>query len=235
MDRRLRTLIGAGLVTLAAPVLTAQTVVGHTPSNSPFRDVTPSQRLTLFGGYFRAQQDEIGATPRSAPIFGLRYGVPVGGPAEFHARLARTSSQRTAFDPTLGSGSRSLGTVNSPLLLGDIGFDLNATGERTWHDLMPFLGLGVGVAHADRGNTRDPYTFGTQFAIQSELGVRILPGDRYSLRLTVGNTLYQNHYPAQYYVTPAGSTSALLGTNTPRSGYRSNWSYTAGLEIPIFR
>lgn len=222
---------------LAAAPVAAQSVVGYPPPESPYRDVQPSQHITLFGGYFHAQQDEIGATPRGGPLFGLRYDIPVSGPAEFFARVERVSSHRTAFDPTLPAGTRSLGDQSVGLFLADLGFALNLTGQKSWHGLIPTIGLGLGVASASQPSTggKDPYKFGTQFAIRTDAGLRIIPGNSYELRLMVGNTLYQNHYPAGYYALPTGVTTPLLGTTTARSGYRTNWSYTAGVAVPLFR
>lgn len=235
----MRKFLLAATLLVAAPVptpLPAQTVIGHRPANSPYQDIRPSQRLTFLGGYYDAQKDEIGATPRGGLLLGVRYSVPVGGPGEFFVRGERVSSHRTLYDPTLPPAARKLGNESMGLYMLDLGFGLNLTGERTWHGIIPVLDLGVGVASAGKpSSNRDPYNFGTQFEIVSDAGVRIVPGGAYELRLTVGNTLYQNHYPAGYYLAPATGTAPLLGTNTARSGYRSNWNYSAGLSLALFR
>lgn len=221
---------------MSAP-LAAQTVVGHVPPASPYRDVRPAQHITILGGYFNTQHDEIGATPRSGALFGIRYDLPVSGPAEFYARGRRVSSHRLAFDPTLPAAARSLGDQSVPLYIVDLGFALNLTGQKSWHHVIPVIGVGLGIASASQPSTggKDPYKFGTQFAITADAGLRIVPGNSYELRLMVGNTLYQNHYPAGYYVAPASASAPLLSAGTPTSGYRSNLSYTAGLAVPIFR
>jgi len=224
----------------AVTPLAAQQVVGHTPSQSPFRDIKPSQQLTFEGGYFQTQKDEIGATPRSGPMFGVRYDIPVGGPARFYVRLDRVSTHRETFDPSQPPATRDLGDVSNPLWLGDLGFALDLTGERTWHGIIPTVDVGLGVATASKTTKRDPYNFGTQFAIRSDLGFRIHPGNGLELRLLAGPTLYQNKYPGAYFVAPTTTTGAsagspLLATGTARSGFRTNWAYTAGLSIPLFR
>ena len=229
----------ATLLSAGTP-LAAQQVVGHVPSQSPFRDIKPSQHITFEGGYFKTQQDEIGATPRSGALFGVRYDIPVGGPARFYVRLDRVSSHREAFDPTKPPATRDLGNVSSALWLGDLGFALDLTGERTWHGIIPTVDLGLGLATSSDRVKRDPYSFGTEFAMRSDLGIRILPGNGVELRLLAGPTLYQNKYPSGYYVAPttgpgANAGPALLGTGTARSGFRTNWAYTAGLALPLFR
>jgi hypothetical protein len=223
------------LAILAATPLAAQQTVGSTPAQSPYHDVKPSQNITLFGGYFDTQSDEIGATPRSGALFGIRYGIPVGGPSEFYARLRRVSSHREAFDPALPAGANSLGDQNVAIYLADVGFDLNLTGRKSWHGIIPLVGFGLGIATANNAAKKDPYDFGTQFAVSADAGIRIVPTNSFALRLTVGNTLYQNHYPAAYFVPAATGAAPLLGAGTSRSAYKSNWNYTAGLTFPIFR
>lgn len=235
-----RVLLALSALVVGTTPLAAQQVVGHVPSQSPFRDIKPSQQITFEGGYFRTQQDEIGATPRSGPMFGVRYDIPVGGPGRFYVRVDRVSAHREAFDPTKPPAYRDLGNVSSPLWLGDLGFALDLTGERTWHGVIPTFGVGLGVATGAHTAKADPYNFGTQFTIRSDFGIRIRPTDGVELRLLAGPTMYQNHYPSGYFVAPTNGTgaaagAALLGSRAPRSGYRTNWAYTAGLALPLFR
>lgn len=233
----LASLAAASLVAkpLVATPLEAQQVVGHLPSQSPFRDIRASQHLTIEGGYLRTQQDEIGATPRSGALLGVRYDVPVSGPAEFYVRVQRVSSHRTAFDPSRPAATRSLGDVSDPLYIADLGFGVDLTGERTWHGVIPLIDVGLGVATAAHAPKADPYSFGTEFAIRGDLGLRIVPGNSVEIRLMAGPVMYQNKYPGAYYTKPATGGSGLLPTSTARSGFRTNWSYTAGLSFPLFR
>jgi hypothetical protein len=229
-------LLALSLASLAAvpSALSAQVVVGHTPETSPYRDINASQRITLFGGYFKARADEIGATPQSGPAFGIRYDLPVAGPADFFVRFQRVNSHREAFDPTLPTATRSLGTQNLSLYVADLGFALNLTGRRTWHGIIPTIGLGLGLVSAPGTTGKDPYNFGTQFAFSGDVGIRFNPSNSYEFRIDASPTFYQNHYPSTYYGAPTGSTP-LLAITTPRSGFRRAISYTAGFSIPIFR
>jgi hypothetical protein len=230
-------LLALSLASLAAApsALSAQVVVGHTPETSPFHDITASQRLTLFGGYFKTQGDEIGATPQSGPTIGLRYDLPVAGPADFFTRVERVSSHREAFDPPLPAETRSLGRQSVAMYVADLGFALNLTGRRTWHGIIPAVSFGLGVVSAPSTTAKDPYDFGTQFAFSADFGIRINPSNSYEFRLNAGPTFYQNHYPAAYYVPPSTTTAALLQPSTSRSGFRHGMNYNAGLSIPLFR
>ena len=233
----LKIILALSLASLAAApaALSAQVVVGHTPETSPFHDITASQRLTLFGGYFKTQTDEIGATPQSGPSIGLRYDLPVAGPADFFVRFERVSSHREAFDPTLPAATRSLGRQSVAMYVADLGFAMNLTGRRTWHGIIPALNFGLGVVSAPGTTARDPYDFGTQFSFSTDFGIRINPSNSYEFRLNAGPTFYQNHYPAAYYVPLSATSPALLQASTARSGFRHAMNYNAGLSVPLFR
>jgi hypothetical protein len=219
---------------VAPAMLSSQVVVGHTPESSPYRDITASQRLTIFGGYFKAPTDNFAASPQSGPAFGIRYDLPIAGPADFFARVERVNSYRQAYDPTLPATTRALGRQNLSLYDADLGFAINLTGRRTWHGIVPVIDLGAGVVSAPGTTAKDPYNFGTQFAFSADFGIRVDPTNSWELRLNAGPTFYQNHYPAAYFVTPTGSTP-ILAADVAKSGFQRAMNYTAGLSIPIFR
>jgi hypothetical protein len=207
-------------------------VIGHPPSQSPYTDIESPQRIWLFGGYFKGGKDVAGAAPQSAPLFGAQYEVTVGGPAQFFVRVQRVSSQRATYNPAAPTAKRD--TVGDPLWLTDLGFSFNLTGQKSWHRIVPTIAFGIGIAGLKQAKSTDPYDFGTQFQISTDFNINYMLTNSSELRLGVGNTLYQNHYPNAYYVAN-GSTPALLGTNVPKSSYLSNWRFTAGLAVPIFR
>ncbi|HEV2641523.1 MAG TPA: hypothetical protein VGT98_02395 [Candidatus Elarobacter sp.] len=232
-------LFAALALAMLAPVsasLSAQQVVGHPPETSPYEDVRSSQHLTLFGGYFRPQQDRLGAAPQGGPTVGLRYEIPVAGPADFFVRAQRVSSHRTAYDPTLPPATRNLGDHGLGLYLADLGFAFDLTGRKSWHHVIPVIDFGLGIASASGQSTaKDPYTFGSQFAINLDAGLRIVPSSSYELRFMAGSSFYQNHYPAAYFVTPTVGVPPILEISTPKSGFRNAMTYSAGLAIPLFR
>jgi len=215
-----------------APVaVSGQVVVGHTPESSPFHDIDANQRITLFGGYMQAQGDGLSTTPQSGPSFGLRYDLPVAGPADFYVRFQRVNSNRDAFNPALIGNARALGQQSLAMYSGDLGFALNLTGRRTWHGFIPNLNFGLGIVSAAGTTKDDPYDFGTQFAFNTGIGLRYNPANSYEIRLDAGPTFYQNHFPPAYYT----GTAPLLANTVSRSGYQHSMNFTAGLSIPIFR
>ena len=221
----------ASLCCIGATPLLGQ-VVGHLPEQSPYNDIENPQRIWLFGGYFNARKDDAGAAPQSAPLLGAQYEITVGGPAQFFVRLERVGSQRATYDPANPTAKRD--TVGDPLWLADLGFSFNLTGQKSWHNIVPTLAFGIGIAGLKKVNADDPYDFGTQFQLSTDFDINYMLKGSSELRLGVGNTLYQNHYPPGYYVV-TGNTPALLGSNVSKSSYLSNWRFTAGLAVPIFR
>lgn len=226
--------ISLASLAVAPSALLAQVVVGHPPETSPYHDINAYQRFTLFGGYFKAQGDGLSTSPQSGPAFGLRYDLPVAGPADFFVRLERVNSHRNAYDPALPTATRALGQQNLTLYSGDLGFALNLTGRRTWHGIIPTVNFGLGVVSATGTTKNDPYSFGTQFAFSTGFGIRYNPSNSYEIRFEAVPTFYQNHYPAAYFTAPAGTTP-LLSNTSQRSGYQHSISYTAGLSVPVFR
>jgi hypothetical protein len=218
---------------LFAPPLVAQQV-GYSPEQSPYRDLVWSQHLTLYGGYYAAHADAVGAAPGSAPMLGLRYELDIAGPAQFFVRAARVSSKRNAFDPTLPQSGRSLGEASAPLLLADAGFSFNLTGRKSWHSIVPVFGFGLGIASSTKQVPNDPYKLGTQFAFSTQLGIRVVPNRHYELRFMVDNMFYQNHFPASYYAKSADTTS-VVPSSVSKSSYLANTALTAGISIPLFK
>jgi hypothetical protein len=233
------TFLFAGLSSLAADTAFAQQV-GYPPSKSPYQDIDWSQHLTLFGGYYHAGKDDVGAMPGSAPMFGLRYEVDIAGPAQFYARVARVNSDRNTFDPTATTRAlQAKGKVSNPLYLTDVGFSFNLTGRKSWHNIVPVVGFGIGIASAakssDAAAEKDPYRFGTQFLFDGQIGVRVIPSRRFELRFLLDNMWYQNHYPGSYFPTGTTDTVSVVGSEASKSSYKANFGLTAGISVPLFK
>jgi hypothetical protein len=223
----------ATLATTIASSAVAQQV-GYSIEKTPYRDLVWSQHLTVYGGYYRAGRDAVRAAPGSGPLLGLRYELDIAGPAQFFVRAARVSSERESYNPALPALTRQQGTVSAPLWLADAGFSFNLTGRKSWHSIVPVAGFALGVVSSTKKATNDPYSLGTQFSFSTQLGIRVVPSDRYEFRFMLDNIFYQNHYPSAYFVR-SSDTTAVLSTNTSKSSYLPNLSLTAGLSIPIFR
>ena len=223
-----------GAVALAFVATTARAQVGHLPENSPYRDLESSQEVTFFGGRYSAGLDPIGVAPRGGPMYGLRYEIHVGGPALLMARWAHVNSERFPIDPTKSGAAAQLGKKNVSLNIYEVNLVLNLTGEKSFHNIIPVVNFGAGIASCRCTVKLDPYTFGTPFAFSFGGGLRYVPGGRFQLRADWGDYLYQLKYPAAYYLTPATGTAAV-DSRQARSFWKNNRALTLGASLLFFR
>jgi hypothetical protein len=99
---------------------------------------------------------------------------------------------------------------------------------------VPTLGGGLGVTSDFGSADVGGYRFGTKFAFTFGPGVRVVLPRGYSVRFDVTNHVYQFQYPSTYF-SAASDSSRVLTDTRQRSGWRSNWGFTTGASIPLFR
>lgn len=225
-------LLSAAALVFVATAAGAQ--VGSLPQNSPYRDVETSQELTLFGGRFSAGKDPLGVAPHSGPLFGIRYEKHVGGPAFITARWSHVNSERLAIDPTKTGAAAQLGMKNVSVNIYDVSLALNLTGQKSFHNIVPVVNFGAGLATCGCTVDLDPYRFGTPFAFSFGGGLRYVPGGRFQLRLDWNDYLYQIKYPAAYFVNTTG-TGAAAPPAQERSFWKNNGAFTLGASLLFFR
>ena len=219
---------------LAFVATTARAQVGHLPENSPYRDLESSQELSFFGGRYSAGKDPIGVAPSGGPMYGLRYEIHVGGPAFLMARFAHVNGERFPIDPTKSGTAAQVGRKNVSLKLFDVNLVLNLTGQKSFHNIVPVINFGAGIASCNCTVSPDPYTFGTPFAFSFGGGLRYVPGGRFQLRADWGDYLYQLKYPTAYYLTPTTGTAAA-GGGQARSFWKNNRALSLGASLLFFR
>jgi len=232
MSARSWGLCGALVFAAVATPLRAQ--VGHRPDQSPYQDVKIGQTVSLSGGWFAFKRDVAGVAPEAAPFAQLRYDVGIGGPALLYGRYSLAPSQRTLLAPAAVAADRKTGTPGSTMHVFDGGIDLALTGKKTWHRLVPSFAGGVGIvsdfAAADSGG----YQFGAKFAFSYGLALKYVRGPGMQLRMDLNNFMWQYEYPDRYFVQATDGTAILTDTRN-RTSWRSNWAFSAGVSMPIFR
>ena len=224
--------IALALLSLVASSPALAQVVGHRPTESPYRDIEFKQEITPFAGWFAAGADPAGVAPQSGPMIGARYEIRIGGPAQFMARVGHVVSERRVLDPERPPSTRELGTTASSLYIADLGISLNLTGQKTWRGMVPVLTGGGGVASDFRSADAGGFRFGTQFAITVGGGVRWVPqNSRLQFRADLADYLYQISYPTAYVL---GSEENPRITRK-QSAWTHNLALTAGASYRFFR
>ena len=223
-----------GLLAFGTRPAGAQTLTGYTPETSPYRDVESSSELSIFSGFLFTSKDLAGVQPQNSPVLGLRELVHLSGPAIFYARVTHAFSERDVIDPTAPASSRTIGTRSDGLTILDLNLGLNFTGDRSWHNLMPYFGAGPAVV-SDLGATRDVggYKFGTTFAATYGGGFRWVPPGRFSAHLDMNGYLWPYHYPTTYHTQTIDGTQ-VIATGRHLSGWRSNGLLTFGISYQLF-
>jgi hypothetical protein len=220
-------------VTLAAAPAAAQ--VGHSPSESPFRDLPWKQSLGTFVGGFDTGKDAAGVGPQPGWLAGVRYDLRIGGPVSLVTRVAAAPTSRRVIDPTKPATTRYLGDESSQLLAMDLGLAMNLTGQKSFHRIVPVLQGGVGLVTDFRGTPDDGgYRFGTRFMFTWGAGVRYHTEGRWEPRLDFTNYLWQLQFPPSYLATPADGSAAAV-PNGKKSPWMGNHLWSLGLSYQLFR
>jgi len=189
---------------LCAPVPAVSQVVGNPPETSPYRDIVYHESFTLFGGRFagNAADADVGALPGAA--FGGRLAVRLSGPVELWATLGEAVSSRHVIvadsSVTHTDSARRGPDIRMPMVLADLALVLNVTGDKTWHRLAPYAGLGFGFVTPTH-NVTDPggYQVGFDFALVPTIGTRYFLSDALAVRLEVRDYFFRYTYPAAYF------------------------------------
>lgn len=188
----------------ALPAALRAQIVGNEPEHSPYRDIIYHESFTLFGGRFAGNAGAAGVGVLPSAAFGGRLAVRLSGPIDFWATFGEAPSSRhviiadTAVTHT--DSARRGSDIKLPMVLADLALVLNVTGDKTWHRLAPYVGLGLGVVAPTRSVT-DPGGFqvGLNFALVPTLGTRLFLSDALALRLEVRDYYFRYQYPLAFF------------------------------------
>lgn len=236
--RARRLALGAALAAAALPgaagAVGAQ--VGYPPARSPYRDLVFHQELTAFTGYLGSSKGRAGIAPTGGPVAGIRYEIRIGGPAAFSVRLMRAWTERTVLDPEKPQATRDLGTRAWPIYEGDVGLTINLTGQKSWHQLVPVINGGIGLAtDANKGGDPAGFSIGTPFALSFGGGVRWVPGGSFQLRADFVNFLYHVDYPNVYFGSASSTVTPILPASSGQGEWLNNRVLTIGASYLFFR
>ena len=228
----MKLVLTAALLCLGIAPLAAQ--VGNEPEKSPYQDFVYHQDFSIFGGYFTGNKGTANVGPQSSPIFGVRYGLHIGGPAELSIRVARASSMRNVLDPSKNGAARDLGTESDPLWIADVGINVALTGQKSYHHFVPQIGIGVGLSKSNTSADVGGYTFGTGFAIHFGGGLKFVTHGPWGARLDLTDYFWQLSYPNAYLTPPTGITP-ILAEGQAQNEWKQNATITFGISYIISR
>ena len=221
--------MGIGVASLALLSLEASAQVGYPPAQSPFLDVAQRHEITVYGGYFSAKVDPAKVAPQSGPLGGLMYQWRASGPVHLGLNFMTVNSKRTELDPSRPVATRTIGTESRPLYAAEGFLSLSLTGERSWHNLMPMVGAGLGLITNAKDADVGGFRFGTRFAFPLGAGVRWIPGGGpLQLRADIKDWMYTIKYPQAYYQSTTAGDPPILAAGTQASRWTHNFAMTFG-------
>ena len=224
--RRLATPLWLALLAAAAPAA-AQEIP------SPYRFIEPGQDLGAFAGRIGTDRGTMNLGPEGGLAFGLQYTLRINDPMALSARATYLATERAIIDTVTVGGeltTQSEGATPLDLLLLTARLQFTLTGARTWHGIAPHVFVGAGLAVAT--SEADPpitvgvdnrYDFGHAFMGLIGFGASIFLGERWSLRLSALDNLWQID-------APLGLQDVDLTPTAPDTEWTHNLELSAGLH-----
>src|SRR5258706_353404 len=167
----LRAVVVLAIAALVARPAAAQ--VGHDPARSPYHDLQYSQFLSISTGYLFGDGGKLGIGPHHGMVVSLRHDFLADRAVTIALGGGWARAQRN-FADTNAIINRVKGPIEHNLYWGEFITQLNLTGGRTWHDLAPYINLGLGLTGARQiKEDTSGYKFGVRFFAAPGVGVRL--------------------------------------------------------------
>lgn len=222
----------AGLAIPAIPATRAHAQVGYPPAESPYQDLRGRQGITLAPTWFIGGGDPAGVGPRNGTMLTARYELFLTGPLWLVSRIGYAPSlERTVKDPEADPADRIVGNETDPLMLLDVGFGLNVTGNKSWRRIAPRVTGNLGVASTFNGD-RDVggYRFGTKFVMSYGIGGRYVTGGAWEVSADLTHLFWKMDYPDSY-----GGDGGLTDESILGSGKLAPWQGNLLLSVGVTR
>ena len=224
--------LGTALL-LSAP-LPAQ--VGYPPSSSPYEDLRGKQGLSLTLGLLAPGVDPARVGPHQGALVSGRYDLRLTNALWLSTRLGLAPGlERRVKDPLFTGALRDFGTSTDAYVLGDIGFGMNLTGNKSWRRIVPQVHGGVGfVSTVAEPYDLGAYRFGTKFQLSYGIGARLVTRSAWELQADVTHMFWKYKYPGDY-----GGDGSTTDTSILRDGslnvWKGNLIFQAGVTRYLFR
>jgi len=220
--------LGTALL-LSAP-LGAQ--VGYPPSASPYEDLRGRQAVSYGVGLLAPGVDPARVGPHQGLLVTGRYEIKLSNALWAQARLGVAPGlERRVKDPLFDGALRDFGTATDTYVLGDVGFGLNLTGNKSWRRIVPQVTGGVGFI-STLGESYDlgAYRFGTKFQLSLGVGARINTRGAWEGNVHLTNMFFKYKYPGDYGGDGSTTDTSILG-----DGSLSPWKGNLVLQVGVSR
>jgi hypothetical protein len=179
--------------------------VGHAPESSPYRNLSGNKWFSLFGGYLGGSAGSAGVGPTDGTTIGVRADFGLTAAIDLTASFAGADLGRQPINPTQGPAERLLDPARQLVLLIDGGIVLRLSGHKTWHGMLPYAGLTMGVAIGTKvdADSMSGFDFGLHFQTAPQIGIRVHPTRRLFFRLEARDVLWRLKYPTVFFEIPA--------------------------------
>lgn len=197
---------GRGLAAGLALTLVAANVqgqVGHSPGQSPYRDVRFGSSFTPLFGHLGGDGGEVRVGPHNGNTYGVRFGFRMSGFIEGGLSASYMDLERFIVDADDSVATRVSGPVDQSVVLIEAALQFNLTGGKTWHNIQPFVTGGLGYAFSSStGTDTSGFEFGKRFSISPGIGMRYFLGQRIQLRVEGRRHFWKLKYPASFFQEP---------------------------------
>ncbi len=224
------------LLAISFATVPAAAQVGHSPETSPFEDLRGRQALTFATGVLATGGDPAGVGPRSGAVVSARYEILLTGPLWVQTRLTYAPKlERTVRDPFFTGTENFDGTSYRPLVIGDVGFGLNLSGNKSWRGIVPQFHSAIGfVSGGTKKFDVGGYRFGTKFAVNYGLGVRVVTGSEWEWHGDLTHQFWKYRYPDSYRNDDSANPEPLL-PGPSLEAWKGNLQVSFGVSRFFFR
>ncbi|MEP6590930.1 MAG: hypothetical protein ABJC19_07090 [Gemmatimonadota bacterium] len=215
-------------------VSAASAQVGYDPANSPYHDILHGRYLELTAGRILGSGGTIPVGPRDGTAFGARVDFRAKNTIQISFGGWYANTVRNIVDADDSVATRVKPAIPHHLYAGEIALQFNLTGGKTWHDVAPFVGVGLGAVRGQKTPPADTsgYVFGTKLFFAPFVGGRLMLGQRAFLKLEAKAYFWSLKYPVSYTEEPSkqpGTGDVINAVNV--SGRRSQYVPVPALNL----
>lgn len=236
----MRTLCPSVFLCTALAIVSGPATAAAQEISSPYSFVESRQDLGPFVGWLATGRGGADVGPKAGFVYGLQYTISVTGPLSIGVVGTYFPAERDVIDPsTEGAGPLVVGTEEIEILTIDGRLQLNLTGSRTWHNLMPFVLVGGGIAVDLTGDTgctlnstradcrvlpRERFDFGNSFLVQAGIGTAWYSGGPLGARITLLDKIWNFETPEGFF-----DPGTDLDPVPPEDEWTNNFQLTVAL------